>query len=162
MKNPKMERKSAILLVAPLALLGAVSIALATRLGVGISPDSTAYVDCATNLLAGRGLTIHTGIDELEPLTHFPPLFPALLALVGSLGFDPSSVARWLNLVLFAINIVLVGLVITASTERPIWASALGSYFVMTSTATLHIHSMAWTEPLFVLSCVLGLFLLGV
>jgi hypothetical protein len=160
MKNS--QRACATLLVVPLSILGALAIARATRLGVGISPDSTAYVDCATNLLAGRGFTIQTGIDELEPLTHFPPLFPAFLALVGSLGLDPSSAARWLNLLLFAVNIVLVGLVITTHTEKPIWAPALGSYFVLTSTATLHIHSMAWTEPLFIFSSVLGLFLLGV
>ena len=161
MKNPKIVRKSAMLLVVPLALLGAVSIALATRLGVGMSPDSTVYIGAATNLLAGRGFVIRTGIDEFEPLTHFPPLFPAVLALVGSLGFDPSSIARWLNLVLFAVNIVLVGLVITRYTNKPVWAPALGSYFVLTSTRMLHIHAMALTEPLFFFSILLGLFSLG-
>lgn len=159
MKNS--QRACAILLVIPLSILGALGVALATRLGVGMSPDSTVYIDAATNLLAGRGFVIQTGIDELEALTHFPPLFPAILALVGSLGFDPSSAARWLNLVLFAVNIVLVGLAIATYTNKPVWAPALGSYFLLTSIPMLHIHAMAWTEPLFFLSCLLGLYLLG-
>jgi hypothetical protein len=56
MKNSN--RKYAILFVVPLSILGAVSVGLATRLGVGISADSTAYVNSATNFLAGRGFTI--------------------------------------------------------------------------------------------------------
>lgn len=161
MENSKEEKKYTILLIAPLSILGALSVALATRLGVGMSADSTAYINAANNLLAGRGYTIQTGIDELEPLTHFPPLFPTLLAIVGSLGFDPSGAARWLNLVLFAVNIVLMGLIITTYTDKPTWVPALGSHFLLTSTAMLHIHSMAWTEPLFILSSLLGLYLLG-
>ena len=51
----------------------------------------------ARNLLAGRGLTIPWGAWAGQPVSHFPPLFPLVLAAIGSLGLDPWDAARYLN-----------------------------------------------------------------
>jgi hypothetical protein len=75
-----LQKKYAMLCVLAVSLIGVVSLAFATRLGAGISPDSTVYVDAANNLKMGRGLSVQSGPDEFTPLAHFPPLFPALLA----------------------------------------------------------------------------------
>ena len=117
------------------------SLAFATRLGAGISPDSTVYVDAANNLKMGRGLSVQSGPDEFTPLTHFPPLFPALLALLGSLGFDASSGARWLNVLLFGGNIFL--LVAGNATNRALVFHPLGL-----SHARGAVHTLAvWLLP---------------
>jgi hypothetical protein len=157
-----LQKKYAMLCVLAVSLIGVVSLAFATRLGAGISPDSTVYVDAANNLLMGRGLSVQSGPDEFTPLAHFPPLFPALLAIVGGLGFDMSSGARWLNVLLFGGNILLVGLIVRRCAGSPTWASVLGAYFVWTSTGMLLVHSMAWTEPLFIFASLSGLLLLGI
>lgn len=145
-----------------LPVLGIISVAFTTSPGVGISPDSTAYIDAATNLLNKRRLVIQSGVNEFTPLTHYPPLFPTLLAIIGSLGFDLLSGAKWLNILLFGGNIQLVGLIIYRCADKHAWPSMLGSYFVLTSTSLLHIHSMAWTEPLFIFSSLLALLSLSI
>ena len=158
----RVDGTSTLLWVVVLSIVGIVGGAFATRLGAGISLDSTVYIDTANNLLSGRGLSVQASVNEFVPLTHYPPLFPVLLAAVGKLGMSSLDGARWLNVLLFGGNILLVGLVVRRFAGTSSWAPVLGSYFILTSTGMLLIHSMVWTEPSFILTCLLGLFLLGI
>src|SRR5687768_2666146 len=84
-----------------------------TALGAGVSPDSVLYIDAARNLLAGKGL-VALGI----PLSHYPPGYPAVLALGGLAGIEPLAGARLLNALLFGLNAMLIGWLAYACAER--------------------------------------------
>lgn len=160
--NTMMRRKAyAIALLSVLALIGIMMLLFSTRWGIGLSPDSSTYIAAARNLLNGRGLSVLSGDGEPIPMIRFPPLFPALLALMGTLGIDPLNGARWLNTFFFAANILLVGLVIYRYTRSSLFTSMLGSFLMLSSTHMLKIHSMAWTEPAFIFFGLFGLFLMA-
>lgn len=147
-------------LLAVLSLLGIMLVLFCTTEGIGISPDSTRYISAARNLLNGRGFSVLSASREVVPLTKHP-LFPTLLAMIGVFGIDPMIGARWLNALLFGTNILLVGLVIYRYTSGSIWTSLFGSLLMLSSLDMINIHTWAWTEPLFILFVLLGLFLLG-
>jgi hypothetical protein len=131
-----------------LAVLGVVSVAVSTAPGVGTSPDSAGYIAIARNLASGDG---YHGLYG-GPATIWAPLYPVMLALVSLVGVDALVVARWLNAVLFGANVLLIGLVLKRSTRRP-WLPAFGSVLMLASVDQLHVHSMAWSEPLFIFFC---------
>ncbi len=89
-------------------LLALTAIALAllatSRHGPGFSYDGVRYIAAARNLVEGRGFSDVTG----APLTLWPPLFSALIALPFGAGVDPLEAARWLNALAFAAVILLV------------------------------------------------------
>ena len=87
-----------------IAVVGLASVAISTRWGAGVSPDSTDYVAAATSLLHGRGVSTPAGDGSPVPMTLWPPLYPLFLALTGALGFELHAGARWLNALLYAAN----------------------------------------------------------
>ncbi|MBI5117225.1 hypothetical protein HZA56_12190 [Candidatus Poribacteria bacterium] len=139
-----------------LSAIGAVAIFLETSRGPGLSPDSAVYLGVARSVLEGRGLTIPFGTLEPTPLTHYPPLFPSLLALIAVVSGDPLIAAGWLNMVLFGANVLLVGVIVNRYTCS-VRMSLLGAILALSSIAMLWIHSWVWTEPLFVFLGLLGL-----
>jgi hypothetical protein len=62
------------------AVVAAATVAFATRQNPLLSPDSITYLSAAERLRSGGSLVDFTG----EPLTHFPPVFPLLLAPGGT------------------------------------------------------------------------------
>src|SRR5947199_2924884 len=103
----------AVVVIVFLGVAGALIILLMTPHGVGITPDSTVYLDAAASLSRGAGLNVWSNAGELTPLTHYPPLYSSLLALLGKAGATLEVSARLLNAILFAITILLVGLIAT-------------------------------------------------
>lgn len=89
-----------------LALVGAILILLSTsRYGAGLSPDSVGYIGTARNLITGAGFISYGG----SPTVEWPPLYPALLALVGgTFETDPLLLANVVNALIFGL-IVYVG-----------------------------------------------------
>lgn len=150
----------ALRLFSAIGFIGTLGLLFSAKWGVGIWIDSVIYIRAARNLLNGFGLSILSGSGELMPLVHFPPLFPALLALIGLFGIDPLNGAGWLNACLFGANILLVGFVINRYT-RSISVSIFGSVLMLASIDMLYIHSMAWTEPSFIFFALAGLCLLA-
>src|ERR1044071_8289230 len=67
---------------------------ISTRYGPGLINDSIAYVAGARGILAGKGYSEVWLASDLEPITHYPPLFSLILAFVGLLGIDPLAGAR--------------------------------------------------------------------
>lgn len=134
----------------------------ATSLGVGLSPDSVTYIAVARNLLHGRGLVESLGTPDGVLLTHFPPLFPALLA---GLGFawqaDPIEIARYLNALLFGATVGIVVLALGWPTgSRVTGAGVLAGLLIALQQHIITLHAMAWSEPLFLLLALLSVFLL--
>lgn len=134
-----------------LSLMGIVIQVFSTRWGIGITPDSVAYIAAARELLSGHGY----------PITHWPPLLSVSLATIGLFRVDPLVGAKWLNAVLFATNIALAGTIVARYTRGSLWASFLAAFLMLTSSDMLMIHSMAWSEPLFIFFGFLGLLFLA-
>src|SRR5262245_38410829 len=107
--------ESAVLVT--LAGLAVVLLLFATRPGLGVGPDSTTYLDAARHLRQGEGLVVLEGSHGTRPLSHYPPLYPALLALAGTASADALAGARALHALLFGVNVLLVGLLIRRATD---------------------------------------------
>jgi 4-amino-4-deoxy-L-arabinose transferase-like glycosyltransferase len=148
-----------IFFIATIALLGLLAILYALAPGVGVSPDSAVYLASAGSLLSGDGLSIPTGIDEPLPMTHFGPFYPILLAILGLSGMDLYHVAKWINVLLFPSIIFLVGLIVSRGNKNYFLLAPMACLPILFSEDILLIHSYAWSEPLFLFLCLLGLYL---
>jgi len=156
------KQSKALAVVSALALAGVSVMLGATRLGVGVPPDSTVYFDAARNQAEGRGLIVMSGARaELVPLTHYPPLFSSLLALAVSRGASVESAARWLNAILFGLNIFLVGLAVSFWAGDSFWLPVWGAFLMLSAPDVLANHSVAMTEPLYLAMTFGGLLCLG-
>ncbi|MEA2827126.1 MAG: hypothetical protein QOG43_1565 [Actinomycetota bacterium] len=128
-------------------MVGTVALLVVTRKGVYASPDSAFYVGTARNLLHGHGLTAPPGSP---PLSHFPPLFPLVLAGVGWLtGLDPLDGAGVVNPLLLGATAFLVAVAV----RRRSGSVALGvaaSAAVVVGVDLLVYYGSALSEPLFV------------
>jgi hypothetical protein len=156
-KKPK-----AVVIIAGLALAGVLVILVATRFGIGVEPDSTIYFDAARNLASGDGLVVISGSNsQLAPLTHYPPLYSSLLALAAARGVPVETTARWLNAILLGANIFLVGISIGFCVRTSFWLPLIGAFLMLTAPDVLAIHSVAMSEPLYLVLTSAGLLSLG-
>ncbi|MGD8822128.1 MAG: hypothetical protein PVG63_03420, partial [Anaerolineales bacterium] len=69
------------------SILAAALVLLATRQGAGVTADSIVYYNAADFLLEGKGISRLAAEVGYKPVTHFPPLYPAVLAGMRLLGF---------------------------------------------------------------------------
>ncbi len=157
------KRKVGITAVFILAFIGMGSLLLATRQGIGISPDSLVYIGAARNLADGAGLTIPFGGEPgmVNPMVSRAPFYAILIAGSSLAGVDPLAGARWINALLFGANILLVGFLGFYLTRGAVWTAVLTAFLMMTSLAMLTIHAYAWSEAVFILLGIGGLFLLS-
>jgi 4-amino-4-deoxy-L-arabinose transferase-like glycosyltransferase len=141
---------------AALGLLGLCGVAVVllctSRYGVGLSPDSANYLSAARSLLAGQGYRYPDG----GIYTHWPPLYPTLLAAAGLAGVDPLLGARLLNSLAFGLIILLSGrLFLRCTTSRAL--ALAGTLSVLASSPLLACSIMAWSEPIFIVLTILFL-----
>ncbi|HXF77113.1 MAG TPA: hypothetical protein VNN13_13520 [Methylomirabilota bacterium] len=78
-----------------IGLGGAAAVIAATPWGIGLSPDSAAYIGGARSLIEGMGFSLPTDSGTFAPIIHFPPLYSLLLGAAAIAGADPLSAARW-------------------------------------------------------------------
>ena len=145
--------------VAVIGLLAVLIVVLATPFGIGVTPDSTVYLEAARNLLEGRGL-IALAKGEVRPLTHYPPLYPSLLALLSATHVSGETAARWLQAALFGANVWIVGQAIARYARESFWLPIVGALLTLTAPDIASVHTFALTEPLFILltlSCLVTL-----
>ncbi len=130
------------------ALVGTIALLLVTRKGAYASPDSAFYVGTARNLLDGHGFSAPPGSP---PLSHFPPLFPLVLAAVGWLtGLDPLDAAAVVNPLLLGATALLVAVVVLRGTGS-VGLGVAASAAVVGAVDLLVYFASALTEPLFVM-----------
>jgi 4-amino-4-deoxy-L-arabinose transferase-like glycosyltransferase len=107
-----------------------------------------------------------TVAGNADPITHFAPFYSWVLSLSGFLAVDPIAGARWINALLFGLNIFLVGLLVAkndiSGRSTIVWLPLLASLLLLSAPTMLEIHVMAWTEPLFLFLGFTGLFVLAV
>ena len=119
-----------------------------------VAPDSTQYLSAARNLLAGNGLASYWWSGRPEPLTHFPPLFPFILALFGWAGLGIQRAALGLNIVALA-SIVwqssrLAGLLAGGSALQRARVMAVCALAVGFAHDVTYVSVVLFTEPLFI------------
>ncbi|MEA2405486.1 MAG: hypothetical protein QOE08_2133 [Thermoleophilaceae bacterium] len=155
-----------------MGVLAVVISIIVTRKSPGFYPDSSVYLGTARNLLDGRGLT--TPFDLIfnpyppaqaaafhgrVPLTQYPPLYPILLAGLGKLGWGLVDAARFVDALLFGVNVVLAGLLMLRITRSGVVAvvSALG--LVLTVNLVVN-HGLLMSEPVMIAIVLGGLLLM--
>lgn len=131
-----LDYKSAALPI--LALCGVALVLLNTRWGAYLSDDTYYYIFPAQELLAGRGF---------NPSYIFGPMFPLVLAGVSLTGANVLAAVRWLNAILFGVNIFLVGS-ITRRLNVPAGFSMLAAGLVLLSDVVAEAHGWAMSEAL--------------
>ena len=89
-----------------LLITAIVALIYATRFGPWIFSDSVEYIVSARNFLMGRGIGLQLAAGEFQPIYLHPPFYPVALSALGVLGADLVTVARWLNIALFALSIL--------------------------------------------------------
>lgn len=142
-----------------LAVGGIWALAYSTPNGLGLNDDSIAYIAGARSILNGNGYR-EAWLASNGPVTHFPPGFSAVLALIGFVtGLDPVRGARALNGALFGLNIVLAGWVGWRMTGSRV-AGILAATLTMLSSSLLFIHTRAMSEPLYLFLMLLSFLLL--
>lgn len=131
-----------------ISAIGFILVLLATPEGAGLSDDSIAYVAGARSIVAGHGYR-EAWLASNQPVTHFPPAFPAALAFFGFLGIDPLHAARYVNAFLFFLSAGLLGILAWRMTPSLTAGLVIAGLFVLCSDL-LQVHAMAMSEPLFI------------
>jgi hypothetical protein len=116
---------------------------LATRYGLGLSPDSTAYIKAAEGLITGQGWAFAS--------VQWPPLYPFVLAIFGYLGGgDIINSARVLHALLIAINYILIAQLFSQYvTFRPVLAYLM-AFLISLHEVLIWVDFYAWSEPLLI------------
>jgi len=117
--------------------------------GAGVSTDSVVFLDTAENIV-DKGKIWTTAYGRNIPMTHFPPLYPTLLATLSRVsGASIETSAKILGALAFALNALLCGALTRrfgASAKTAFIAAAL----LALSEAMISIHAKVLTEPLFI------------
>jgi 4-amino-4-deoxy-L-arabinose transferase-like glycosyltransferase len=134
---------------------------IGTGAGVGLPPDSTTYVDAARSLRDGLGYALSTPEGGARPITHFPPLYSAVLAGLALLGPDPLDLVRPLHAAILAGSVALVVWLLARAAPGSLWLPLLGAAAMALSPVQLELHAQAVSEPLGLILTISGLGLLA-
>ena len=126
--------------------------------GIGSSP-SVQYIQAAWQPAPGVR-PFDLGKAGLPAPTHFPPLYPLILAVAASSRETILAWAQGLQAILFTANIASLGLIVWICSPRKRWLGALAAGAAICALPILEIHIWAWSEPLFLFLSTWGLFLL--
>jgi hypothetical protein len=105
-----------------------------TPQGLGLSDDSIAYIAGARSILSGQGYR-EAWLASDQPVTHFPPAFSTILALINS--------------ILFGANIFLLGM-IGWRMIKPQLAGLILAFLFAVNASLFNAHAVAMSEPLYI------------
>jgi Dolichyl-phosphate-mannose-protein mannosyltransferase len=126
--------------IALISAIGVLVVVYATAWGAALSDDSYFYISSARNLLSGQGFDLTAKV---------PPALPLLLSLIGFFKVDPLISIRWLNALLFGVNIFLAAWIVFGLTKSYPF-SVLGAFLALISSTLIMVHSWAMSEALFI------------
>lgn len=153
-------RAIAAALVLCAALVGAAVISRLNAHGIGLTKDSFTYLGMARTLADGHGYAKPFGTPGLPAETHFPPLYPTLLAIGNLIGVSVLRWASWINALAFAAAIMLVAAMVY-DLSRSTLGAVLGAALTLTFVPILGIYMRLWSEPTFLVWEVLALWMLA-
>jgi hypothetical protein len=144
-----LKSQSLFLIALGLIALGAIGMLMySTPEGLGLSDDSIGYIAGARSILSGQGYR-EAWLASNGPVTHFPPAFSSLLAVIGLSGLDPLRGARFLNALLFGANVFLLGIIGWRMTKSQTAGAMLTLLFAV-NASLFNAHAMAMSEPLYI------------
>ena len=149
----------AVVVVTLIALVGSLMIYYSTAWGPWVYSDSTEYIISARNLIEGHGLGLYGPSGNFHPLTLHPPFYSLVLSFFGLFGADLVTAARWIDIILFGLTILLVGVSIYTLTKSS-WLSIICSYLLFSMPVLVDIFSGAMSEPLFIFTGMASIFLI--
>jgi 4-amino-4-deoxy-L-arabinose transferase-like glycosyltransferase len=149
MKITSLKLYTRVLLVALVMAIGMFLVWYSTRWGAGLISDTFQYVASARNFAAGRGFSLPYGDGELQPMTKYPPMFPIVLSMFELAGGSALQGARFINIFLFGVNIVLVFISVRQLTSSYSF-SLLASLLFSISFVLIEVHSWALSESLYI------------
>jgi len=142
-----------------LGLLGVVLLLYYTRFGAWVSGDAVHYIAGARSLMAGD-IYGYPAADGVRPIVAFPPLLSTVLAGIGLFGIDPLPGSRYLNSVLFGVNIALTWLITFRFSGSKVTAALIAAWFLL-SQIIVAVHGAAMSEALFILLTLVSIYALG-
>lgn len=140
--------KLAVALVGAIAL--AAGLAVVDRLPVGVFHDDAMYVILARSLATGQGYR-YLNIPGAPLATHFPPGYPALLAVLWRVApHFPENVVlfKTMNAAFFCASAVIVSMFARERLQSAPWAIVVGLLSAV-SVPLLVLVTMVLSEPLF-------------
>jgi len=155
-RKEKNTNLSSLLFIGLMGIIAFSLIVWITPLGAGVTPDSIAYLRGAQNLIDGKGFSL-----DNQPITHYPPMYSFFLAASSLLDKDLVQAARFLNAILFAVNVGLVAAVVYCAAGQNFLVTLLAVVFLLTTTPLIEIHITALAEPLFIAFFLAGIILLS-
>ena len=116
--------------------------------GIGVSPDSVAYISAARHLVHGNGFL---SFDNL-PTVDFPFGYPFFLTILSFFsGLDPLQFGPWLNGLLFGLLIYCSGVMMNGFSNPSGWYKRILLLCIVMSPALQEVYSMLWSETVFLL-----------
>jgi hypothetical protein len=119
--------------------------------GPGLDPDALAYLGAAASLAHGHGLRVPSSAwesnDSTAPLVHFPPLFPATIALGIATGATPLNAARFVEATAGAV--MVVSIILAANMAGGLVAAVVALGVLAGTPAMIVVHASVLSEPLF-------------
>jgi 4-amino-4-deoxy-L-arabinose transferase-like glycosyltransferase len=146
-------------LITLIALMGCCMILYSTVWGPWVYSDSTEYIVSARNFIQGHGLGLYGASGAFHPLSLHPPLYSLVLSFFGLFGADLVTTARWINIILFGLTILLLGAAIYAYTKSS-WLAIIASLLFLCLPVVVDVFSGAMSEPLFLFTGLAGLCLI--
>ncbi len=156
-QNIGLTYKKASPFVATIIIFIAIAIFLSlystTPQGLGLSPDSVAYLKAASGFIDGKGFVYFT--------SQWPPLYPTLIGVIGiTLNENSLNSARILQCLLYSLNFIIIFIILTeAKLLRPVVIICFSILLCLQAPIT-YVHYYAWSEPLFIFLLLVDLFLL--
>jgi hypothetical protein len=145
-------------IIAGLFLVWLSFVLFATRArGPGLSPDAMSYLAGAESIARGAGPEVPFAAwsqpDDHSRLRHFPPLFPALIAVPVWLGVSAAQSARWLEACAAGVLAVLLAWIALSCVDRAraALAALVAGLCVLLAPAISLAFFMVLSEPLFLL-----------
>jgi hypothetical protein len=119
--------------------------------GPGLDPDAMAYLGSATSLANGHGLRVPSAgwesNDTTAPLVHFPPGYPAAIAVGIKAGASPIGAARVVQATAAAIT--SIALLLAANVAGGLLAMIVVLGILASTPALIIVHADVLSEPLF-------------
>lgn len=141
------------------AIVGAIALAAITAVPVGVFWDDGVYLIGAKSLASGAGYRfLH--LPGAPPAIHFPPVWPALLAIVWKLGpAFPENVVllKMVNPVLLAVGAALATWYGTRRFDMPAPIAAVTAVIFAAALPVIVIAGVLFSEPLFFVALVVAL-----
>ena len=139
-------------------IIAAILVLVATRIHIGVSPDSTFYISAAQSIVEnGEIRSIYEG-SKWAYLSHYPPGYPIILSGLNYFTNDLYEAARFCNALSILVLLFSVGLIVRFHVQ--VKYALLLQLILLANFEIFKLYEMAWTEPSYLVFSLIGLYTL--